>query len=321
MRGEGPELVLQTWEALKVLGQSPGNTGQSSPSQSHVGPSPRHSTFCFSGRTCAVWAGPPLAPEGAQSAGPQAALLQSRGPGAPFKLAGREGGATAGGGGEPVCQVGWALSQPGALLCSLAASAACWPGLLRSSSVSGTRQAEAPFHGVPWVLWGISEPHRTCLLPSCLGPSPSSAPRCPRAVGRAVGEQQTECVTYPRRTPGLLRSARSPVRGQWTQDPCPAGPTEYTWGSWGPARSCGPGTHISAGSPRSGRSLLLPAARIPSLEPLPEPPPVPPAAAPFLSVCWEPLVSGRGPVSPHSSPAASCEGCQVDAAPAPLASG
>lgn len=66
MRGEGPELVLQAWEALKVLGQSPGNMGQSSPSQSHVDPSPRHSTFCFSGRTCAVWAGPPLAPEGAR---------------------------------------------------------------------------------------------------------------------------------------------------------------------------------------------------------------------------------------------------------------
>ena len=204
---------------------------------------------------------------------------------------------------------------PSRVNCSVpAASAACWPGLLRSSSLSGTRRAEAPFHGVPCVLWGTSKPHRTCLPPSCLGPSPSSAPHCPRGAGRAVGEPQAERVTYPRRTPGLLRSARSPVRGQWAQDPCPAGPPEYTRGSWGPARSCGPGAHISAGSPRSGRSLALPAARIPSLEPPPEPPPAPPAAAPVLSVCWEPLLSGRGLGSARSSPAASCEGCQLDGA-------
>ena len=114
---------------------------------------------------------------------------------------------------------------PSRVNCSVpAASAACWPGLLRSSSLSGTRRAEAPFHGVPCVLWGTSKPHRTCLPPSCLGPSPSSAPHCPRGAGRAVGEPQAERVTYPRRTPGLLRSARSPVRGQGARTPAQQGP-------------------------------------------------------------------------------------------------
>ena len=186
MRGEGPELVLQAWEALKVLEQSPGNTGQSSPSQSHVGPSPGHSTFCFSGQACAMWAGPPLAPEGAQAAGPQAAPLQSRGPGAAFKLAGREGGARAGGGGEPLCPVGWALSQPGELLC---------PGRVRCvlagpAALIKSLRDKAGRGSFPWgplrALGDLEAPQDvpSTLLPR---PEPVQCPSLPQGGGQGCG--------------------------------------------------------------------------------------------------------------------------------------